>query len=54
MTPFNYCDWHWHIIDPSYADDGFGNLVLMALDMFWFNVDRMTLDESELTRVGCP
>lgn len=37
-----YTEWERHIPDCSFADDGFGNLILTDIDAFWFNVDRST------------
>lgn len=44
-TPVNYVAWERHIPDYSVADDGFGNLCYTDLDAFWFNVNRMMLED---------
>lgn len=36
----NYCEWHHRIVDVSFADDGFGNLVMTSVDLFWHNVEN--------------
>lgn len=36
----NYTDWEHHVPDYGLADDGFGNLEIVELDMFWYNVDN--------------
>jgi hypothetical protein len=43
----NYGDLESDDIDQAYADDGFGNMVLINLAMFWYNADR-----AEASRVG--
>lgn len=32
----NYCYWDNWIYDITYADDGFGNLIMTELDTFWY------------------
>lgn len=44
QVPDNYCDWEWHVVSPSTADDGFGNHVWTDLDMFWYNSDAREID----------
>ncbi len=33
------------IVDYSYADDGFGNMVSTSLGVFWFNVEQICVEE---------
>lgn len=44
-TPANYTEWDHHIVNHTYADDGFGNLLIINLDTFWFNVDQISIQE---------
>ena len=39
----HYTEWEHHIPDYTYADDGFGNLQTTDLDVFWFNVDQISV-----------
>jgi hypothetical protein len=48
-TPSNYLEREHHLIDPSTADDGFGNHVLTDLKMFWHNVDAFEADRRSPT-----
>lgn len=44
----NYTEWEHHVPDYTWADDGFGNLILTELDMFWYNVDNMRYEREGL------
>lgn len=38
-------EWEHHIVDHTYADDGFGNLLTTDLDVFFFNIDQIWIEE---------